>query len=103
MIAARFHPEAEEEFHEIMAYLESKSLFAADRFELAFKATLQKAKKNPNHYHYLSGSKSLHRASIGHFNRHFLYEINDACNEIRILAIRHDKQHPTHGLDRVWS
>jgi plasmid stabilization system protein ParE len=94
------HHEAQLEYDEILAYLETVSLTAADRFELAFMTALETALKNPFHYHFENRSRRQRRANIKNFNRHFLYTVDEANDLIRITAVRHDHQHPSYGLDR---
>ncbi|MBB5038540.1 plasmid stabilization system protein ParE [Prosthecobacter dejongeii] len=36
------------------------------------------------------------------FPFHLIYEVTDSESLIRVVAVRHNKRHPSHGLNRSW-
>ncbi len=99
---AAFHAEAQTDYKDILIHLESISEQLSDKFQEEFRQVLAKAKLNPYHYHFLSGASNKRRANIKSYQHHFIYEVDDKSEEIRILVIRHDKRHPAYGLHRSW-
>ena len=97
-----YHAEAQNDFNEIMATLEEISDQHADQFEREFQQELSKAIKNPYHFHRLTSSSNKRRANIKRYKHHFIYEVDEAANEIRILIVKHDRRHPSYGLNRRW-
>ncbi|GAA5145491.1 hypothetical protein GCM10023213_37150 [Prosthecobacter algae] len=95
-----YHEAAKTDYDEILTYLESISERVADQFEKEFQQTLTKARTNPYHFPPLTNSSDKRRANIKRYNHHFIYEVNEIADEIRILIIKHDKRHPSHGLNR---
>lgn len=98
-----YHDDAHADFDDILAYFEKVSERIADEFEIEFTRTLETAKRNPFHFHPLTARSPHRRANIPRFNHHFVYEISDDQSTLRILIIRHDKRHPSYGLNRRWS
>ncbi|MES2597470.1 MAG: type II toxin-antitoxin system RelE/ParE family toxin [Verrucomicrobiota bacterium] len=97
------HPKALLDYDEILAHLEEVLMTAADRFEAGFKDALQKALNNPFHFHFANRSRLVRRANIKKFSRHFLYSVDESQSLIRVLAFKHDHQHPDYGFDRECS
>ncbi|SKA81177.1 ParE toxin of type II toxin-antitoxin system, parDE [Prosthecobacter debontii] len=58
---------------------------------------------SPFHYHPLSSRSRFRRANMKRFPFNLIYEIVDADSLIRIVVVRHNKRHPSYGLNRKWS
>ncbi len=59
-------------------------------------AVLASIERNPRAHHY--DACGLRRANFQRFPFHVLYEVDDAT--IFLVVLRHDRRHPTFGLDR---
>lgn len=77
-------------------YAEEASEKVAERFYFSFLNVVEKALEKPGRYHPVHGI--LRRANIPGFPYHFLYR--ETANGIRVLVLRHDKRHPSFGLNR---
>lgn len=78
-------------------YAEKEDLRLAADFYREFRSAAKRAEKHPQ-----SHPIRVNNLRWVHFHRfpyHFLYRIVDAYT-LRILTVRHDKQHPKFGLDR---
>ena len=82
---------------EILRYYHKKaSGQVADRFFQTFILFVERAAKNPNHFHAIT--PILRRADLPDFPYHFLYKPTNAG--IRVLVLRHNKRNPAYGLKR---
>jgi plasmid stabilization system protein ParE len=95
------HKLAQQELNEIVATLEDASLTAAERFEAAVKEALAEVLENPFLYHFANRYRRHRRFNIKKFNRHILYTVDEPPGVVHIVAFKHDRQHPDHGLDRT--
>ena len=95
------HKQAQQELNDILAFLEQASWNAADRFQATVKEAMQEVLKNPYHFHFLNRYRRHRRVNLKKFNRHFIYTVDEPPGVILIVAFKHDRQHPDHGLDRV--
>ena len=77
-------------------YAEEASEELADRFYYTFLNLVNKALESPRRFHPVHGV--LRRANIPGFPYHFLYR--ETATGIRVLVLRHDKRHPSFGLNR---
>jgi plasmid stabilization system protein ParE len=94
------HTLAQREYDEIVAALEDASITAGERYEAAVKEALLDVLENPFHFHFANRYRRHRRANIKKFNRHFIYTVDEQSGVILIVAFKHDRQHPDHGLDR---
>ncbi len=67
-----------------------------DRFFEEVEMTITKISKHPTRYHFIEGY--LRRARLKKFPYHILFEASE--HTIWIAVIRHDKRHPSFGLNR---
>jgi plasmid stabilization system protein ParE len=82
---------------EILRYYQDEaSGQVADRFFQTFIQLVERAAGNPTQFHAIT--PILRRADLPDFPYHFLYR--PTSTGIRVLVLRHNKRHPTHGLKR---
>ncbi len=67
-----------------------------DRFFEEVEASVARIQANPQRYHILAGT--IRRAPLTAFPYHLLYEVDPF--RIKVLVLRHDKRHPSFGLNR---
>jgi len=70
----------------------------AQRFYDAFLRTADRALSNSQHFHFLT--EPVRIANIPKFPYHFLYR--ETPYGIRILVLRHNKRHPSYGMQRRY-
>ncbi len=58
--------------------------------------------ESPFFYHPLSSRSRFRRANMKRFPFHLVYEVIAPDSLIRVVVVRHDKRHPSHGLNRSW-
>lgn len=78
-------------------YREEATSSIADRFFETFLHLAEKARETPRLFHPVSGI--LRRANLPGFPYHFLFR--ETQSGIRVLVWRHDRRHPSFGLNRV--
>ena len=67
-----------------------------DRFFAEAEKAIAKVMTRPQAFHF--AAPGLRRATLRSFPYHFLYE--EKADAIRFLVLRHDKRHPSFGLQR---
>ncbi len=79
-------------------YIEEAGDELADRFYDRFMEITLKALADPRRYHPIEEGHSVRRAPLNGFPYHFLYR--ETSFGIRVLVLRHDKRHWSHGMHR---
>jgi len=91
-----FHPEAEEEFLEAIAYYESCAPGLGEDFSLEVYSTVQNILSYAHAWPILEGD--IHRCLTGRFPYGVLYSIES--DRVHILAVMHLHRHPDYWKDR---
>jgi plasmid stabilization system protein ParE len=95
----QFHPAVQRDVNGILAYYEREaSAVLADRFFSAMQIQLEKIAKHPERYSPYPPANRFQRAFIPGFPHIILFR--RIKENIRILTIKHEKQHPRQGLTR---
>ncbi len=94
-----FHPEAWQEYRDILAYYDDRSLWQAERFTAEMDAIITGIQKHPlrwpMHHH------DIRRAQFDRFPHHLYYRLHG--EKIHVEAIVHEKRHPDYWLNRYES
>ena len=96
MVELIFHPEASQDVRDIQFHYSQISESLATRFWGELNLILDRIEQNPEQHHF--DRSGLRRSNLKKFPYHVLFEITSQC--IFILVVRHDKRHPSYGLDR---
>lgn len=92
-----FHRLVQRDMNDILHYYRDEaSESVADRFFQAFLQTVDRALSNPQGFHF--ANRIYRRANIPRFPYHFLYR--EMPYGIRVLVLRHDRRHPSYGMQR---
>jgi len=94
-----YHEDALIDLQEAIQYYSQVSWKLTAEFETEFQSFLTTVRTNPFHYHFTK-NKRHRRANLKRFPYRILYRFNEETSTIRILAICHDKRHPSFGLNR---
>jgi len=94
-----FHPAAESEYLEAIAYYESKrpglgASFLAE-FETAIGTVLEAPHRNP-----VEQRPDVRRKGLQRFPYTVLYR--DAAESVQVLAVAHHRRRPQYWLGRLW-
>lgn len=93
-----FHRLVQRDMDEILKYYKDEaSISVADRFFETFLLTVDHARSEPRGFHF--ANSIYRRANIPDFPYHFLYR--EISTGIRILVLRHDRRHPSFGMQRL--
>jgi toxin ParE1/3/4 len=91
-----YHPAVQKDVNRALRRYDQFSRRLGDEFWTELNKYIETAAANPSRFHaYL---RDLRRANLKRFPYHFLYRIRS--DRIRIIAVRHNKQRPTFGLQR---
>lgn len=90
------HPKLAEDISDVAKHYGEISQRVLSTFWIELDALLYSIEKNPRSHHF--DSCGLRRANFRKFPYHLLYEVED--DVIFLLVVRHDKRHPSHGIDR---
>tara|TARA_R110002096_G_scaffold4501_38_gene21311 strand:- start:14662 stop:14958 length:297 start_codon:yes stop_codon:yes gene_type:complete len=93
-----FHPRVRKDIREIVDYYDQRSDTAGDRFIGELNELIDKVRDSPKGFH--PADERRRRCNLKKFPYHFLYELVNKEQTIRILVVRHDKRHPSFGLRR---
>ena len=93
-----FHRLVQREVNHAIDWYEDQCEGLGDDFFAKFKAVLDLVQANPEGYGFWLTSSTVRRAKLKRFPYAVLYELRPG--KIRILCLRHDKQHPRYGLGR---
>lgn len=93
-----FHRLVQRDMDAILRYYrEEATSSVADPFFETFLHFAEKAQETPHLFHPVSGI--LRRANLPGFPYHFLFR--ETPRGIRVLVSRHDRRHPSFGLNRL--
>jgi plasmid stabilization system protein ParE len=90
------HPELAADIRDIASYYAEVSERVLNSFWSELDLALFSIRRNPRSHHF--DSCGLRRANLSKFPYHLLYEVNG--DSIYLLVLRHDRRHPSFGLDR---
>lgn len=91
-----YHPAVQKDVNRILRRYDKESSRLGDEFWDELDRSIQAAAANPLRFHPFA--QGLRRANLRRFPYHFLYRI--LPDRIRIIAVRHHKQHPRFGFER---
>ena len=91
-----YHPAVQKDVNRILRRYDLASSRLGDEFWHELMKHIEVAAKNPFRFHPSVGE--LRRANLKRFPFHFLYRI--LPGRIRIIAVRHHRQHPRFALQR---
>ena len=92
-----YHPEAELEVIEAAAFYENRLRGLGDRFLRAFDAAISTVLANPNRFAFVESD--LRRFSMRRFPYAIYYRVEG--DELRVLVVKHHKQHPDYWRHRL--
>jgi toxin ParE1/3/4 len=98
-----FHPLAMRELLDAQIYYKEINLNLGYDFRREVTETVQIIQNSPAHYHPVSSKSRFRRANLKRFPYHLVYETIDSSDLIRVLVVRHDRRHPSFGLNRRWN
>jgi plasmid stabilization system protein ParE len=97
MQAIIYHRRIQKDIRAAMLFYEEEGgINLADRFFDELEEAVVKASVNPMHFHLVVGK--FRRIALSSFPFHLLYESDE--RRVRFLVLRHNKRHPSFGLDR---
>ena len=70
----------------------------ADRFEIEFRASLNSIKTGPTHHPFYHANAGYRRIQLKSFPYLILYR--EGPDSIRVMLLKHERQHPLYGSDR---
>ncbi len=91
-----FHPEAWQDYHDILAYYDAHSLWQAERFTAELDTLIAGIEQQP--LRWPPHLKDIRRAQFDHFPHHLYYRLHD--DTIHVEAVVHQRRHPDHWLKR---
>ena len=91
-----YHSAVQEDVNRVLRRYDKESTRLGDEFWNELNKCIDAAAANPLRFH--PSVRDLRRANLKRFPYHFLYRI--LPDRIRIIAVRHHKQHPRSGLQR---
>ena len=91
-----YHPRVQKDVSHAQRHYDRISVRLGDDFWDELMAFIDKAAKNPLRYRLYS--EPLRRANLKRFPYHLLFRV--VSEGIRVTVIRHNKRHPSFGLDR---
>ena len=92
-----FHPETVDDLNDAVEFYEHRQLGLGDDLRQEIYQTIDRILANPLHYREVRGD--IRRCLAHRFPFSVLYRIPDE-DTIRILVIRHHRQHPDYGTPR---
>lgn len=93
------HSLARKDYTKALGYYELESLDLAERFEAAIQEGFSQIIASPTAFPYHLKEKVYRRYKTAKFPYLIVYRLDE--NEIRIIAIKHEKQRPSFGMKRV--
>ena len=94
-----FHPEARSEFLEATLWYEERSAKAGDGFVKAMRLALAAIGADPFRYQTLQSNIRVFRLRKYPFR--IYYDISESLEEVRILAVMHEKKRPDYWRKRI--
>jgi plasmid stabilization system protein ParE len=92
------HPQVAREIEDAVDWYDDQSLGLGDDFLLKLEGAKSLILQQPQGHSFWLGSKTIRRARLKRFPYVLLFRVTGQA--IRILCLRHDKRHPSYGLDR---
>jgi len=96
-MTAVFHPDVQQDVSKILRHYDSINPRLGDEFWTELMAFVEKATAHPLRYHFDVGG-GRRRVSRKRFPYHFLFR--EVPGGIRVIVVRHDRQHPQTGAHR---
>ena len=90
------HPELANDIRDVAFHYAEISERVLKAFWLELEYLLARVERNPRSNHY--DTSGMRRANMRKFPYHLLYDVDD--DAVYLLVLRHDRRHPTYGLDR---
>ena len=94
----RFHPAAEAEHLETVAWYETRMAGLGSRYLAEFERTLEQVCENPNHYP-IDRQPGIRRACLRRFP--FTVLFREMEGQVEILAVAHHRRRPTYWIVRA--
>jgi plasmid stabilization system protein ParE len=91
-----YHPKVPGEVRSFLDHYDRISGKLGDAFWAELTEVIEQARRHPERHHF--DPTGRRRANLKRFPVHVLFRILPTT--IRITAVRHDKQHPSHGARR---
>jgi len=92
----RFHPEAEREFRDAVAWYDHQRKDLGAEFFHCIDASIERIQNNPQHYPIVY--KNIHRAVVRRFPFAVFYEVTES--EIRVIGVFHSRRDPDRWMKR---
>lgn len=93
-----FHRLVQHEVNDAVRWYEEQGKGLGDDFFVKFESALSAIQLNPAGNGFWLESTTVRRAKLKRFPYAVLYKVYP--DKIRILCVRHDKQHPRYGMGR---
>jgi len=93
-----FHPGAEAEHFEAIAFFESRQVGLGASYLIEFEGVMEKVVQNPHHYT-IERKPNIRRVSLRRFP--FKVIFREAEEVVQILAVSHKRRRPDYWLDRL--
>lgn len=90
------HPELAADIREVVSHYAEVSERVLSSFWAELDLILASIERNPRSHHF--DACGLRRANLRRFPYHLLYEVDDDI--IFLAVLRHDRRHPSFGLNR---
>jgi plasmid stabilization system protein ParE len=91
-----YHPAVQGDLNRAQRRYDQESSRLGDDFSDKLTSFIQDIAANPMRFHLYA--KDLRRANLKRFPYHILYRI--LPDRVRVIALRHHRQHPSFGLQR---
>jgi len=92
-----YHSFVQRDVSQILRYYDRISNRLGDEFWEELNFIIKQASTNPKHFHF--ETRDRRRANLKRFPYHFLFR--ESASGIRVTVVRHNKQHPKRGLERM--
>ena len=94
----RFHPAAEAEHLESVAWYETRRAGLGARYLAEFERTLEQVQENPNRYP-IDRRPDIRRAYLRRFPFTVLFRVLEG--QVEVLAVAHHRRRPTYWIGRA--
>ena len=91
-----YHPAVQQDVSAILRHYDGISKRLGDEFWAELMGCIQRAAQHPERCH--PSDSERRRVNLRRFPYHFLFRLKSDC--IRVIVVRHHKQHPGTGLRR---
>lgn len=96
-MSIHLHRMARKDFEKALTYYDEKEGNVGDRFLEEINSYLEMIAENPLRFHF--AKKPIRRANLKIFPYNIIYRVDS--KQVKVLAIRHNKQHPRRGMRRT--